>query len=221
MGTFRQRILESINNETLQIALDNNTERRLKGRALAFESIPDWRERRQRAHTIRADVIDHLDEYLAQFIAKSEENGVIVHRAKDAAEAIQITLNVARQMSAHLIAKSKSMVSEEIELNHALEKEGIEVIETDLGEYIVQLRHERPSHIITPAAHLRKEQVGELFHEKLGIPYTVDIPTLTSTARKVLRQVFLPRSHRRIVTHKRFSGRLVLLRLSSVVFRQQ
>ncbi len=191
MGTFRQRILESINNETLQIALDNNTERRLKGRALAFESIPDWRERRQRAHTIRADVIDHLDEYLAQFIAKSEENGVIVHRAKDAAEAIQITLNVARQMSAHLIAKSKSMVSEEIELNHALEKEGIEVIETDLGEYIVQLRHERPSHIITPAAHLRKEQVGELFHEKLGIPYTVDIPTLTATARKVLRQVFL------------------------------
>ena len=83
------------------------------------------------------------------------------------------------------------MVSEEIELNHALEKEGIEVIETDLGEYIVQLRHERPSHIITPAVHLRKEQVGELFHEKLGIPYTVDIPTLTATARKVMREVFL------------------------------
>ena len=90
--SFRQRIRESINNETLQIALDNNTERRLKGRALAFESIPDWRERRQRAHAIRADVIDHLDEYLEQFIAKNEENGVIVHRAKDAAEAIQITL---------------------------------------------------------------------------------------------------------------------------------
>ncbi len=191
MGTFRQRIRKSINNETLQVALDNNSERRLKGRALAFKSIPDWRERRQRAHAIRADVIDHLDEYLAQFIAKSEENGVVIHRAKDAAEAIQITLNVARQTSARLIAKSKSMVSEEIELNHALEKEGIEVIETDLGEYIVQLRHERPSHIITPAAHLRKEQVGKLFHEKLGIPYTVDIPTLTATARKVLREVFL------------------------------
>jgi L-lactate dehydrogenase complex protein LldF len=189
--SFRQRIRESINYENLQIALDNNSERRLKGRALAIESLPDWRERRQRAHAVRADVIDHLDEYLAQFIARNEENGVVVHRAKDAAEAIQITLNVARQTSAHLIAKSKSMVSEEIELNHALEKEGIEVIETDLGEYIVQLRHERPSHIITPAAHLRKEQVGELFHEKLGIPYTVDIPTLTATARKVLREVFL------------------------------
>jgi len=177
----------------------------LKGRALAFKSIPDWRERRQRAHAIRADVIEHLDEYLAQFIAKSEENGVIIHRAKDAAEAIQIVLqitdsNVSRRWSKTddgrrqtpiRIAKSKSMISEEIELNHALEKEGIEVIETDLGEYIVQLRHERPSHIITPAVHLRKEQVGELFHEKLGIPYTVDIPTLTAKAREILREVFL------------------------------
>ena len=207
--SFRQRIRESINDETLQIALDNNSERRLKGRALAFESIPDWRERRQRAHAIRADVIEHLDEYLTQFIARNEENGVIVHRAKDAAEAIKIVLAISGvrelapasatastgQVSSRtpkvLIAKSKSMVSEEIELNHALEKEGIEVIETDLGEYIVQLRHERPSHIITPAAHLRKEQVGKLFHEKLGIPYTVDIPTLTATARKVLREVFL------------------------------
>jgi L-lactate dehydrogenase complex protein LldF len=189
--SFRQRIQESINNETLQIALDNNTERRLSGRAIAFQSIPDLEERRHRAHAIRADVIDHLDKYLEQFISRNEENGVIVHRAKDAAEAIKITLNIARQMSARLIAKSKSMVSEEIELNHALEKEGIEVVETDLGEYIVQLRHERPSHIITPAAHLRKEQVGELFHERLGIPYTVDIPTLTATARKVLREVFL------------------------------
>ncbi len=213
MHTFRQRIRQSIENETLQIALDNNAERRLKGLALAFESIPDWRERRQHAHAIRANVIEQLDEYLAQFIAKNEENGVIVHRAKDAAEAIQIILEISRDIpqshrehkenqkenSGHqrssvspiLIAKSKSMVSEEIELNHALEKENIQVIETDLGEYIVQLRHERPSHIITPAAHLRKEQVGELFHEKLGIPYTIDIPTLTATARKVLREVFL------------------------------
>ena len=194
--------------------MDNNTERRLKGRIAAFESLPDWRERRQRAHKVRAEVIDHLDEYLAQFIAKNEENGVIVHRAKDAAEAIQVILEISKDLPQRgkektlaplspvsrgrdlrgkkvLIAKSKSMVSEEIELNHALEKEGIQVIETDLGEYIVQLRHEKPSHIITPAAHLRKEQVAELFHEKLGIPYTEDIPTLTATARKVLREVFL------------------------------
>src|SRR5512134_3848818 len=90
-----------------------------------------------------------------------------------------------------LIAKAKSMISEEIDLNPALEAEGIRVVETDLGEYIVQLRHERPGHILTPAVHLRRDDVGKLFHEKLGIPYTEDIPTLTNTARKVLRDVFL------------------------------
>src|SRR5512133_622273 len=93
-ATFRERIRASIDNETLQIALDNNSERRLRGRALAFESIPDWRERRQRAHAIRAEVIEHLDEYVAQFISKNQENGVIVHCAKDTAEAIQIILEI-------------------------------------------------------------------------------------------------------------------------------
>lgn len=209
--SFRARIRESIQNETLQTALDNNTERRLKGKAAAFESLPDWRERRQRAHRVRADVIDHLDEYLNQFIANAQANGILVHRAKDAAEAVGKVLEIAKDLPQRtrstqrgkeetfaplrgenvLIAKSKSMVSEEIELNHSLEKHGIDVVETDLGEYIVQLRHERPSHIITPAAHLKKEQVAQLFHEKLGIPYTEDIPTLTATARKVLREVFL------------------------------
>ncbi|MEW6405652.1 MAG: LUD domain-containing protein [Chloroflexota bacterium] len=220
MTTFRARIRKSLANENLQIALDNNTERRLKVRALAFESIPDWRERRQRAHAVRADVIEHLDEYLGQFITKAEQKGVIVHRAKDANDAIRIVLEIANHSPLRtpstqseeplvplsglggkeiLIAKSKSMVSEEINLNHALEKENpstssgrrIRVVETDLGEYIVQLRHERPAHIITPAVHLRRGDVGQLFHEKLGIPYTEDIPTLTNTARKVLREVFL------------------------------
>jgi len=197
--SFRQRIRESINNENLQTALDNNTERRLKGKAAAFESLPDWRERRIRAHNVRADVIERLDEYLDQFIANAQANGITVHRAKDAKEAIDIVLRITDHASRNaesvirkvLVAKSKSMVSEEIELNHALEKENIRVVETDLGEYIVQLRHEKPSHIITPAAHLKKEQVAQLFHEKLGIPYTEDIPTLTATARKILREVFL------------------------------
>ncbi len=190
---FRERIRAAISNETLQTALDNNVERRLRGRALAFESIPDWRERRQRAHAVRAEVIEHLDQYLAQFIKKNKENGVIVHCAKDAAEAIQIILKIVgmKQASPLLVAKSKSMVSEEINFNHALEAEGIRVVETDLGEYIVQLRKEKPAHIITPAVHLRRNDVGKLFHEKLGISYTEDIPTLTSTARKILREVFL------------------------------
>ncbi len=83
------------------------------------------------------------------------------------------------------------MVSEEINFNHALEAAGIQVVETDLGEYIVQLRGERPSHILTPAVHLRRGQVGQLFHDKLGTPYTEDIPEMVATARRVLREVFL------------------------------
>jgi L-lactate dehydrogenase complex protein LldF len=204
---FRERIRASLANKTLQIALDANAERRVTGRIAAFASLPDWRERRQQAHAVRAEVIEHLEEYLGEFIKKAKGNGIIVHRAKDAGEAIMIILaitesNVSRRWKddntdeSHrrtpiLIAKSKSMVTEEINLNHALEAEGIRVVETDLGEYIVQLRNEKPAHIITPAVHLRRDDVGQLFHEKLGIPYTEDIPTLTNTARNVLREVFL------------------------------
>lgn len=198
---FRQRIRQSLANEPLQIALDANAERRVNGRVAAFASLPDWKERRQRAHAIRAEVIERLDSYLEQFIHNATQNGITVHRAKDADEAIQILLKIVKDESfvslrdlrgkELLIAKSKSMVSEEINLNRALEAEGMRVVETDLGEYIVQLRNERPSHIITPAVHLRRHEVGQLFHEKLGVPYTEDIPTLTNIARKVLREVFL------------------------------
>jgi L-lactate dehydrogenase complex protein LldF len=192
---FRARIRKAIANEPLQIALDANAERRVTGLTNAMETLPNWRERRQQAHAIRADVIEHLDTYLDQFISSAQNNGIIIHRAKDAAEAIKTVLSIVgadgRPHSQKLVAKSKSMVSEEIELNHALEAEGINVVETDLGEYIVQLRNEKPSHIITPAVHLRRNDVGQLFHEKLGIPYTEDIPTLTNTARQVLRNVFL------------------------------
>jgi L-lactate dehydrogenase complex protein LldF len=204
---FRERIRTSLQNKTLQVALDANAERRVTGRIAALATLPNWREKRQQAHAVRADVIEHLEEYLEQFTAKAEQNGIIVHRATDAAEAIKIVLditesNVSKRWKESntndrsretpiLVAKSKSMVTEEINLNHALEAEGMRVVETDLGEYIVQLRGEKPAHIITPAVHLRREDVGRLFHEKLGIPYTEDIPILTDTARQVLREVFL------------------------------
>src|SRR6058998_1247320 len=101
---------------------------------------------------------------IEKFINKAEQNGIIIHRAKDAAEAIKIVLSIVEArhvipLRKPLVAKSKSMVSEEINLNHALEAEGIRVVETDLGEYIVQLRNERPTHIITPAVHLRRNDV--------------------------------------------------------------
>ena len=209
-SSFRAKIREKIADDALQVALDANAQRRVQGRINAFASLPDWKERRQRAHAVRAEVIAHLDEYLDKFIARVTGNGVIVHRAQNAAQATQIVLDIIENsprsrreenISVHpraqsslggsLVAKSKSMVTEEIGLNHALEAAGHRVVETDLGEYIIQLRGERPSHIITPAVHLRRHEVGELFHKKLGIPYTEDISLLTNTARKVLREVFL------------------------------
>ncbi|HQU35093.1 MAG TPA: lactate utilization protein B, partial [Anaerolineales bacterium] len=214
MDQFRQRIRTSLANQHLQNALDLNAERRVTRRINALETLPDWRERRQRAHAVRAEVIENLDWYLDQFTANAQANGVVVHRAKDAAEAVRIVLGIVKPLPLRtqsiqsekektfvplrdlrgekvLVAKSKSMVTEEVNLNHALEKENIRVVETDLGEFIVQLRGEKPSHIITPALHLKRQDVGQLFHDKLDIPYTEDIPTLTNTARKVLREVFL------------------------------
>ncbi len=193
MSTFHQRIQHALHDANLQEALDANAERRVRGRVAAFASLPDWPARRQQAHTIRAEVIENLDHYLDEFIRNARANGLIVHRAADAAEAVRIVLQLAAEAGPvpRLFAKSKSMVSEEIGLNHALEAAGHRVVETDLGEYIVQLRGERPAHIITPAVHLRRADVGRLFEEKLGLPYTEDIPTLTNTARRVLREVFL------------------------------
>jgi L-lactate dehydrogenase complex protein LldF len=191
MTLFKEKIREKIGDSSLQAALDGNAERRVNGRIAAFASIPDWRERRQKAHAIRADVIDHLDEYLERFVTKVKGNGIQVHRVQTGDDAVKLILEIAREHDAKLVAKSKSMVSEEINLNHLLGAAGIRAVETDLGEYIVQLRGERPSHIITPAAHLRRHEVGKLFHEKLGIPYTEDIPTLTATARGVMREIFL------------------------------
>jgi L-lactate dehydrogenase complex protein LldF len=193
---FKARIRKAIANESLQIALDNNARRRKEARESIFAQMPDHEERRQRAHAIKADIIARLDEHLTRFIEKVSTNGITVHRAKDAEEAVSIFLQIAAKVEKKvgkplLVAKSKSMISEEVNLNLALEKNGIKAVETDLGEYIVQLRGEHPSHIITPAVHLRRNDVGKLFEEKLGLPYTEDIPTLTNTARKVLRDVFL------------------------------
>jgi L-lactate dehydrogenase complex protein LldF len=202
LKAFRARIRQSIADQNLQTALDNNSKRRRDGQRAAFASLPDHAERRQRAHAIKAQVVAHMDEYLDQFIRRARSNGIRVHLAADGNEAIRIFLDIARSAGAQktnpgtglspvLVAKSKSMLSEEIGFNHALEAAGMRAVETDLGEYIVQLRGERPSHIITPAVHLRRGDVGRLFSEKLGLPYTEDIPVLTNTARKVLREVFL------------------------------
>jgi L-lactate dehydrogenase complex protein LldF len=199
---FRRGARQSLRDENLQAALDNNAQRRKEGRLAAITSLPDFAERRQRAHEVKAEVVAHLEENLDRFVERVTANGIQVHKAADAAEAIRIFLEIAQaETTGHLrpdagsvpllVAKAKSMLSEEIHFNHALESAGMLVVETDLGEYIIQLRGERPSHIITPAVHLRRADVGRLFAEKLDLPYTEDIPTLTNAARKALREVFL------------------------------
>lgn len=189
---FHQAIRNSLTNSTLQSALDANAERRLSARTIALSSLDEpWQELRQKAHQVRLQAIAHLDEYLEAFERNARANGIQVHRARDGSQAVQIVLDIARQHNSRLIAKSKTMVSEEIELNHALEAAGIRVVETDLGEFIIQLRGERPAHIITPAVHLRREDVGKTFHEKLALPLTEDISVMTAAARRVLRQTFL------------------------------
>ena len=189
---FHRSIRISLGNPSLQSALDINAQRRYEARHSALASLPeDWHVMRQKAHDVRARVIDNLDSYLTEFMQHAQDNGFLVYQAETADDAVGLVEQVLLKNNARRIAKSKSMLSEEINLNHALENKGFQVVETDLGEYIIQLRGERPAHIITPSVHLRRQEVAETFHEKLGIPYTEDIAELTEAARKTLRKVFL------------------------------
>ena len=191
-SVFYDRIRSALADPDLQIALDGNADRRKKAFSESFASLPEDREiYRQRAHEVRAKTIANLDLYLGQFEAQARANGITVHHATDAVQAVRTILQIAQETGAKTISKSKTMVGEEIHINQALEDFGFKVVETDLGEYIIQLREEPPAHIITPAVHLSRSDVGHTFEEKLGIPYTEDVSALTQAARKVLRQTFL------------------------------
>lgn len=131
-----------------------------------------------------------MDRYLEQFVAQLTQLGVQVHWADDAAEARAIIASIANGVDAKVVVKGKSMATEEIQLNDHLEAEGYEVVETDLGEYIIQLAGESPSHIIAPAIHKTRKQIAELLHDKLQTPYTEVIPEMTQVARRSRRQQF-------------------------------
>lgn len=146
---------------------------------------------RRQAHDIRRQCIDNLDILLEELSDKVVENGGHVFFARDGAEAVSYCLAVAEEHGVQTVVKGKSMVTEEVGLNPALEAQGIDVAETDLGEYIIQLAGEKPSHIIAPAIHKTREQVGQLFADKLGIDYTPDPAALTQAARAALREKFL------------------------------
>ena len=156
------------------------------------KSLPEWEQLRSAASAIKRHTLSHLDEYLEKFSENAGKNGVIVHWAKDAVEFNTIVLDILKSHGVRKLVKSKSMLTEECEMNPYLEAHGIEVVETDLGERIIQLLDQKPSHIVMPAIHLTQEEVGELFEKELGSEKGNSDPTyLTYCARESLRNEFL------------------------------
>lgn len=175
----------------LRRKLENATGNHLHHVAQTRAEFPDYDTERDTARQIKETAIQHLDELLIELKNRLEANGCKVFVAADAAEARDYIVEAARRRGARRVVKGKSMTTEEIELNPALTAAGIDPVETDLGEYIVQLRRETPSHIITPAIHLSREDIGQLFAAKLGIEYTPEPEQLTAAARERLRSIFL------------------------------
>jgi L-lactate dehydrogenase complex protein LldF len=158
----------------------------------AAGALPEWESLRQVAAAVKHHSMARLADYLEQFESQATGHGAVVHWARDAVEHNQIVLDLLQQREVQRVVKSKSMLTEECGLNDYLQRRGIEVIDTDLGERIVQLREEPPSHIVLPAIHIRKEEVGQLFHEHLGTSAGATDPKyLTEAARGHLRQKFL------------------------------
>jgi L-lactate dehydrogenase complex protein LldF len=188
--TFDENAKAALADVQLRGALRNATSLFGKRRLEAANSLHNWEDLRTHARAIKDEVLLHLDRYLETFVANAESRGAVVHWSSDAAEANAVICKLALDRGARTIVKSKSMTTEETHLNDALEAAGMQVVETDLGEYIIQLAHETPSHIIAPAIHKTKGQIAELFTSKLGMPPTDDVAQLTSTARATLRDRF-------------------------------
>ncbi|MHA8068015.1 lactate utilization protein B [Aquirufa ecclesiirivi] len=158
----------------------------------ASKLLPEWEALREQASQIKEHMLSNLPQYLLEFEAKAQANGVQVHWAKDAHEHNEIVYSIIQKHGDKALVKSKSMLTEECHLNAYLEQKGIDVVDTDLGERIVQFRKEVPSHIVLPAIHLKKEDVGETFHQHLGTPKgNKDPQFLTEAARIHLREKFL------------------------------
>lgn len=154
--------------------------------------IPEWEKLRELSSRIKMHTISHLDQYAEEFARQASSNGVIVHWAKDAREHNEIVYDILSNKSVKKLVKSKSMLTEECHLNDYLLSRGIDVVESDLGERILQLKNEAPSHIVLPAIHLKREEVGVLFEEKLHTEKGNSDPTyLTRAAREHLRNEFL------------------------------
>ncbi len=187
---FVQGSRKAINNDHLQKAIHKATSLAVRERDHAAAEIPDWEELRDKARAIKQDTLERLDEYLALLADSVEKAGGTVFWASTAEDASRYITDLAVARGVKTVVKGKSMTSEEIGLNERFEEMGIEPVETDLGEYIVQMAGEAPFHIIAPAIHKTREDIGKLFAEKLDIEYEDNPEKLTKIAREKLREKF-------------------------------
>jgi L-lactate dehydrogenase complex protein LldF len=188
---FPERAGAALKDAFLQQALTIATTKFIELRRESFEGFPQGEALRDRARAIKEATLQRLDFYLGQLADSIERLGGRVHWATTGDEAREIILRLCRDKGVRMAVKSKSMATEEIDLNEALEHAGVTPVETDLGEYIIQLAHEKPSHIIAPAIHKTKGQVAELFSKELHGDFAADPEVLTAVARKALREKFL------------------------------
>ena len=190
---FDQKMHAALEDARLQSAIYTSTGRLKDARlhVTAPDVLPDYQELRTQANAVKQHTIEHLDYYLEQFERHVEAHGGRVAYAQDGAEAADYVLSLAKQRGARLIVKSKSMTTEENDLNERLEHHGLESVETDFGEYLLQLAHERPYHIVAPALHKTRYDVAQILEQSLHIPHETVIERQAAIARAALREKFL------------------------------
>ncbi len=189
---FREHVARALTDDNLKVALARTTGLLQSRRKQVIDEYAEYGEARKRAEAIKDHTLQHLDHYLKMFETNARANGAIVHWAKTPAEARRIVAKICVEAKAKTATRVKSMLGEEIGIGDALKDAGVERIETDLAEHIIQLAEDPPSHIVMPAMHKTHEQVATLFDDKHSIvPDSHDIPDLVSSARRELRQKFL------------------------------
>ena len=187
------KMKETLANPDLQLAVYTATGRLMDKRrgTVGADTLPDYQELRTQANLLKQHTVDHLDWYLEEFERNVEARGGKVIWCETGKDVADFVLRLAKDRNAHLIVKSKSMTTEEIDLNEHVEEHGLEAVETDLGEYILQLAHQKPYHIVAPALHMTRYEVADVFTKKLGVEREIVPENQTMIARRVLRQKFL------------------------------
>jgi L-lactate dehydrogenase complex protein LldF len=193
MSTSGTTIPKTLADANLQLAIYTSTGRLMQKRrsSISEDILPEFQELRNEANRLKSHTINNLDYYLEQFECNVEAHGGKVVYCESATDVADFVLNLAKERDARLIVKSKSMTTEEIDLNHRIEHHGLEAVETDLGEYIIQLAGHRPYHIVAPALHMTRYEVADVFTKKLGVPEEIVPENQTMIARRVLRDKFL------------------------------